>query len=188
MVSRREVSFLLALAASSCRATPRVAPAPIDAGPLPQTVDATIDVAITDAAADAAEPPIDRLGYRVVQDHAETPTSWERSTFGTRSKHVWRIRGKAPRRGSSDTYYRYDITLECYASTTGAAQRERGCRTKPPGLMPEDDKAFPLRRCVTQDVNVWVLSTDVAVFETDGELDRLATEFRQAPPFGGTCR
>lgn len=188
MLSRQLV--LLALAALGCDrrdkpvdrtlppapAVQAAAPAAVeDAGP-PEAG------AVTEAGSSWPLPVevITSLGYAVRNSASASPTPWERRELGLLRKDTWTLKSERPMKGSSDTYYRYTLSVEEYPVAAVVAARVKRCRDKPPGLGPEENKAFPLRKCFAAGTNAWVLATDVYMFQTDGEMDRIAKALRAA--------
>jgi hypothetical protein len=154
-----------------------VAPAAIeDAGPPDAGVDARADGSSRPLPVEV----ITSLGYAVRSSASASPTSWERHELGLLRKDTWTLKSERPMKGNSDTYYRYTLSVEDYPVAAVVAARVKRCNDKPPGLGPEEDKAFPLRKCFAVGTSAWVLATDVAVFKTDGEMDRIAKALRAA--------
>ncbi|HVF41845.1 MAG TPA: hypothetical protein VM936_02470 [Pyrinomonadaceae bacterium] len=135
------------------------------------------------AAAQAAAPfrleaTLERLGYAVKSDESAGPSGWESEQFNLLSKRVMRLKSVRQVPDWRAAFYRFTVVEERYADGVRAARRLGRIREEPPGLSPEDDKAFPLRRGFRFREFVYVVSTDVSSFKP--ELTRLTRELERA--------
>ncbi|HEX5059596.1 MAG TPA: hypothetical protein VFV99_09565 [Kofleriaceae bacterium] len=87
------------------------------------------------------------------------------ATFGT----CWFAKSRHAVPAGSTMFPRMDITLAEFPSETIAIERIKHFREKPvgAGLLPEEDKAFPLRAGVRIGSRVLILATDAYAFEPD---------------------
>ena len=113
----------------------------------------------------AVKPVLDTLPYEVTELEA-TPDGWEVDTFGMTSKQVFRLRATAELPDWPGAHLRYVVVEEGFASAAQAAARLERILEAPPGLSPEEAKAFPMRKGLRLgDQTVVVVSTDVRAFE-----------------------
>ena len=105
------------------------------------------------------------LGYAVKSDRASGPTAWESAQFDLRRKRELTIKATQPFPRDPHTFYRFTVTEERYADAAAAQARLARLREEPPGLLPEDRKAFPLRDGFRRGETVYVVATDVYLFE-----------------------
>lgn len=91
-------------------------------------------------------------------------TDWERQNFNLLRKEMWETKSRAEVPNWKDAYYRFTIVKESYESAGEASERLKRLRDKPPGLSPEDDKAFPLREGFSFRNTVFVVSCRVSMF------------------------
>jgi hypothetical protein len=112
------------------------------------------------------------LGYVIKKSDAAQPTAWEKAQFQTLAKRVIEIKSAkaVPRR--PNTFYRFTVVEERYADAGSAEMRLSRLRERPPDMSPEDGKAFPLRTGFRYGEVVYIVGTDVAMFE--GEMNRIA--------------
>ena len=118
------------------------------------------------------------IGYVIKKSDSAQPTAWEQAQFQTLAKRVVEIRSAkaVPRR--PNTFYRFTVIEERYADAGSAEMRWSRLRERPPDMSPEEDKAFPLRRGFRYGEDVYIVSTDVSMFE--GEMNRIAKELEAA--------
>jgi len=136
------------------------------------------------AGASSAEPDrlasaIGSLGYAVKSDWASGPSSWESAQFDLRHKRELAIKATEPLPRDPHTYYRFTVTEECFGDPTAAEARLARLREEPPGLLPEEKKAFPLRRGFRRGETVYVVATDVYLFDQT-ELPKFAAKLEAA--------
>jgi hypothetical protein len=114
------------------------------------------------------------FGYVIKKSASAQPTAWEQTQFQTLAKRVTEIKSaKAiPRR--PNTFYRFTVIEERYADAGSAVKRLSRLQERPPDMSPEEGKAFPLRRGFQHGAGVYIVSTDVSMFE--GEMNRIAKE------------
>ncbi len=117
------------------------------------------------------------LGYSIRQSEDVAPSDWEKEQFNLQTKRVRRIKAIKPVPGYTDTYHRFTITEEVYASESEALARLNRLMEKPPGMSAEENKAFPLRIGFQCRSTVYIVSTDAALFEY--ELNQLARKLRE---------
>lgn len=124
------------------------------------------------------EELLSSFGYVIKKSESAQPSAWEKAQFQTLAKRVIEIRSAeaVPRR--PNTFYRFTVIEERYADAGGAEMRLSRLRERPPEMSPEDGKAFPLRRGFQYGEGVYIVSTDVSMFE--GEMDRIAKELEAA--------
>lgn len=91
-------------------------------------------------------------------------SSWESQIFNLSKKEHWEAKSRAEVPNWRGAYYRFTIVKESYQSQQEASARLRRLHEKPPGLTPDDDKAFPLREGFNVDNNVYVVSCRVSMF------------------------
>ena len=118
------------------------------------------------------------FGYVIKKSAPTAPTAWERAQFRTVAKRVVVIRSAKAVPGRPDTFYRFTVVEERYADAGSAGRRLSRLGEKPPGLSPEDNKAFPLRAGFRHGETVYIVSTDALMFE--GEMNRVAKELEAA--------
>jgi hypothetical protein len=90
---------------------------------------------------------------------------WEDSLFATKSISSVSFKSRKPMNGNKKYYIRLSIETYTYDDTLKAAYRLAHINTKPPFLLPEEVKTWPLRRCLRYQNNVMVLKTDAVLFE-----------------------
>jgi len=93
-----------------------------------------------------------------------TVTPWERQTFNPLKKEEWKAISRTEVPNWKGAYYRFTILKESYRSHQEASARLNRLHEEPPGLSPEDDKAFPLREGFSVDNTVYVVSCQVNMF------------------------
>jgi len=120
------------------------------------------------------------IGYVVKKKSTEKPTKWEMETFSLLDKNVVRIKSIKPVKKWSKTRYRFVVYVERYATPDQASKRLQRILEMPPGLRPEEQKSFPLRKGFRRDKQVYLVTTDVALFELDGELERVLAKLQKA--------
>ena len=118
------------------------------------------------------------FGYVIKKSDSAQPTAWEQAQFQTLAKRVIEISSAkaVPRR--PNTFYRFTVIEERYADAGSAGVRLSRLRERQPDMSPEDDKAFPLRRGFRYGELVYIVGTDVSMFE--GEMNRIAKELEAA--------
>jgi hypothetical protein len=124
------------------------------------------------SAQDKLERILSSFGYVIKESNPTPPTAWEKAQFQTAAKRVLKIRSAkaVPRR--PNTFYRFTVIEERYADAGSAEMRLSRLRERPPDLSPEDGKAFPLRTGFRYGQSVYIIGTDVSMFE--GEMSRIA--------------
>jgi hypothetical protein len=120
------------------------------------------------------------IGYVVKKKSIEKPTKWELETFNLLDKNVVRIKSVKPVKKWNKTRYRFVVYVERYATPDDALKRLQRILEMPPGLRPEEQKAFPLRKGFRHGTQVYLVTTDVALFELDGELERVLSKLQKA--------
>lgn len=91
-------------------------------------------------------------------------SSWESQTFNLSKKERWEAKSRAEVPNWRGAYYRFTVVKESYQSQQEASARLSRLHEKPPGLTPDDDKAFPLREGFNVDNDVYVVSCRVSMF------------------------
>ena len=91
-------------------------------------------------------------------------TAWERQNFNLQKKEMWQTKSRDEVPNWTDAYYRYTIVKESYQSDHEASERLKRLHDKPPGLSPDDNKAFPLREGFSFKNVVFVVSCQVSMF------------------------
>jgi hypothetical protein len=119
-----------------------------------------------------------RQGFDAEVSHPAV-SSWESQTFNMSKKEQWEAGSRAEVPNWRGAYYRFTIVKESYQSQQEASARLSRIDEKPPGLTPEDDKAFPLREGFNVDNEVYIVSCRVSMFhehmkEFTRELEREA--------------
>lgn len=114
--------------------------------------------------------------YTVSELSAVEPSEWEQASFDLQSKKIYKLRSTQSIPGVKNTFYRFIVTVETYESKDEASVRIVRLHERPPGLTAEESKAFPLRRGFQKDKNVYIVSTDAALF--DQELDRVTEKLK----------
>ena len=104
-------------------------------------------------------------------------SAWESQTFNMSTKEQWETKSRAEVPDWRGAYYRFSIVKEGYHSPQDAMARLRRMLEKPPGLTPEDDKAFPLREGFSVDNNVYIVSCQVSMFH--GPMKQFTRELEQ---------
>ncbi len=120
------------------------------------------------------------IGYVVKKKSIEKATKWEMESFNLLDKSVVRIKSIKPVKKWNRTRYRFVVYIERYATPDEALKRLPKILEMPPGLRPEEQKAFPLRKGFRHDTQVYLVTTDVALFELDGELERVLSKLQKA--------
>lgn len=120
------------------------------------------------------------IGYTVKKKYIEKATKWETETFKLLDKGVVRIKSIKPVKKWNKARYRFVIYIERYATHDEALKRLPKILEMPPGLRPEEQKAFPLRKGFCHNNQVYLVTTDVALFELDGELERVLAKLQKA--------
>lgn len=91
-------------------------------------------------------------------------TPWERKTFNLLKKEEWKTKSRAEVPNWRGAYYRFTVEKESFQSHQEASDRLNRLHEKPPGLGPEEDKAFPLREGFKSENSVYVVSCQVSMF------------------------
>jgi hypothetical protein len=91
-------------------------------------------------------------------------TSWEAKTFNLLKKEEWETKSRAEVPNWKGAYYRFTVVKESYQSHQEASDRLNRVHEKPPGLGPDEDKAFPLRAGFNFENTVYVVSCQVSMF------------------------
>ena len=99
-----------------------------------------------------------------VQLSKPTVTPWERQTFNLLKKEQWEAQSRTEVSNWNGAYYRFTIVKESYRSRQEASTRLNRLHEKPPGLSPEDDLVFPLRKGFNVDNSVYIVSCRVSMF------------------------
>lgn len=94
-------------------------------------------------------------------------TPWERKTFNLLKKEEWEAKSRAEVSNWKGAYYRFTVVKESYQSHQEAIDRLNRLHEKPPGLGPDEDKAFPLREGFSFENTVYVVSCQVSMFHED---------------------
>ena len=130
----------------------------------------------------SAQVKTDRIlssfGYVIKKSAPAAPTAWEKAQFQTLAKRTVEIRSARAVPGRPDTFYRFTVIEERYADAGGAGRRLSRLGEKPPGMSPEENKAFPLRTGFRHGETVYIVSTDALMFED--EMNRIAKELEAA--------
>lgn len=130
------------------------------------------------AAQGRVERILTSLGF-IIKDNAPVqPTEWEQAQFQTLAKRIIKIKSVRPLPRQAHTFYRFNVVEEKYADSATAGKRLSRLLERPPDLSAEDGKAFPLRTGFQHERDVYIISTDVWMFE--GELKRIARELEMA--------
>ena len=93
-----------------------------------------------------------------------SPTDWEKQTFNVVEKEQWISKSRSEVPDWKGAYYRFTIVKEVYHSSQEATSRIGRLREKPPGLAPEENKAFPLREGFAIENSAYILSCEVSMF------------------------
>jgi hypothetical protein len=115
----------------------------------------------------APSPEVKRfLAKQEFDAEVSTPavTPWERKTFNLLKKEEWQAKSRAEVPNWKDAYYRFTIVKETYHSHQEASSRLNRLHEKPPGLSPDENKAFPLREGFSFENTVYVVSCQVSMF------------------------
>jgi hypothetical protein len=125
------------------------------------------------SAQDKMEEILSSFGYVIKKSDSAQPTTWEKAQYQTLAKKVIKIKSVKAVPRMSNTFYRFTVIEERYADAGSAEMRLSRLREKPPDMgNPEDNKTFPLRTGFQYGNCVYVVSTDVSMF--DGEMNRIA--------------
>jgi hypothetical protein len=104
-----------------------------------------------------------KQGFEAEVSHPSV-TAWESQTFNLIKKEQWETKSRTEVPYWQGAYYRFTIVKESYRSPQEASFRVSRLREKPPGLSPEDNKAFPLREGFSVDTAVYIVSCQVYMF------------------------
>jgi len=131
------------------------------------------------SAQDKLEETLSSFGYVIKKSDSVDPNAWEKERYQTLAKRVIKIRSTKAVPGWSDAFYRFTVVEERYADSRNAEMRLSRLLEEPPDMVrPEDQKAFPLRTGFQYGKGVYVVSTDVEMFE--GEMKRIAKELKES--------
>lgn len=118
-----------------------------------------------------------RLGFKVLKKKVKgEPTPMETSKFQVQERWLTRIKSKYPSELGRDSYYRFYIEEAVFPDTSLAQARLDSLFVEPPGLSPEDDKPFNLRRGFRNGNRVVVVGTDVVAYKE--KMKQLTTALR----------
>ncbi|HEY9404318.1 MAG TPA: hypothetical protein VIQ24_16795 [Pyrinomonadaceae bacterium] len=118
------------------------------------------------------------FGYVIKKSSPAQPTAWENEQFQTLAKRTVEIKSAKAVPGSLNTFYRFSVIEERYVDARSAGKRLTRLGEKPPGMSPEENKAFPLRTAFQHGESVYIVSTDVSMFS--GEMSRIAKRLEAA--------
>jgi hypothetical protein len=124
------------------------------------------------------ERVLSSFGYVIKKSSPTQPTAWEMEQFQTLAKRAVEIKSAKEVPGSQNTFYRFIVIEERYVDARSAGKRLTRLGEKPPGMSPEENKAFPLRTAFQHRETVYIVSTDVSMFS--GEMSRIAKRLEAA--------
>lgn len=117
-------------------------------------------------------------GYAIKERTELTPTDWEKAQFDTLKKRSIRVKAIRPIPGHADTYNRFTLIEESYATEDQAKARMSRYQERPPDLTAEESYyGFTLREGFRFKKRVYTLTTDGIIFEP--ELHRLGRQLRE---------
>jgi hypothetical protein len=126
----------------------------------------------TASAQEGLEKTLSSFGYIIKNNDSVQSSVWEKAQYQTLAKRVIKIKSIQAVPGWSDAFYRFTVIEERYADARSAEMRLPNLWKFPPDVNLEDQKAFSLRTGFRHGKNVYIVSTDVAMFET--EMRRIA--------------
>lgn len=98
-----------------------------------------------------------------------TEAKWENERFGLDLKSCASFKAKKSMKGKPNTYFRFNLFIGQYADPLAAGNRIDSLRVKPPGLLPEEIKAYPLRKGFRCGKYAVIVTTGASIFETQLE-------------------
>lgn len=119
---------------------------------------------------------LENLGYTIVAGSTAELRQWEK-TFGMIEKRQYAIKRKKKVRGKPAGYYRFVVKVEEFRSEDEAEMRLDNINATPPG--PDSKQTgpeFDLREGFRFGKKVYVVSTDVYRFVTDGTLTNVTSK------------
>lgn len=106
------------------------------------------------------------LGFTVRKnENRVAPTLWETQTFGLQAKSRVALKSRFASILGKSSYYRFVVEEETYPDSAVAARRLDSLFVRPPKMLPEDGKAFPLRKAFLAGNRVVIVRTDVAAYQ-----------------------
>lgn len=118
------------------------------------------------------------LGYSLTDSSNLRISRWEDSLYSTRCIRSFSFKSIKPMNMYKNYFMRFDVEVYSYDDTIKAGIRFSDIDRKPPFLLPEENKIWPLRRSFLCGSNVVTAKTDAVLFEES--LDSVYGIFRSS--------
>jgi hypothetical protein len=106
------------------------------------------------------------LGFKPLKrENRIAPTPWEKRTFGLLGKSRVKLKSRFASVLGKTSYYRFVIEEEIYPDAASAGMRLDSLFVRPPKMLPEEGKFFPLRKGFLAGHRVVIVRTDVAAYQ-----------------------
>lgn len=138
------IAILVALAAVSCAQDKQAAATPI-----------------------FSDGIIESWAYRTLKTESREQSGWEAKQFGKATIRFQSIKGTKEISGSKNTYYRFRIAEETFATPEEAKKRIEKIRDTPPGLDTKMDPHWVLCDGIAVGRIAYIVSTDSSKFELE---------------------
>jgi hypothetical protein len=105
--------------------------------------------------------------YRTLKTESREQSGWEAKHFGKATIRLQSIKGTKEISGAKNTYYRFRIAEETFATPVEAKRRVERIRDTPPGLDTKMDPHWVLCDGVAVGRIAYIVSTDSVKFEME---------------------
>jgi hypothetical protein len=106
------------------------------------------------------------LGFKSQKrENRVAPTLWEKRTFGLLEKSRVMLKSRFASVLGKTSYYRFVVEEETYPDAAAAGLRLDSLFVPPPKMLPDEGKAFPLRKAFLAGNRVVIVRTDVAAYQ-----------------------
>lgn len=114
-----------------------------------------------------SESIIESWDYRTLKSESREQSEWEAGHFGKATIRLQFIKGTKEISGAKNTWYRFRIAEETFATPEEAKRRIERIRDTPPGLDTKMDPHWVLRDGVAVGRIAYIVSTDSVKFEME---------------------
>lgn len=114
-----------------------------------------------------SESIVQSWAYRTLKSESREQCEWEARHFGKATIRLQSIKGTKEISGAKNTYYRFRIAEETFATREEAKRRIERIRDTPPGLDTKMDPHWVLRDGVAAGRIAYIVSTDAVKFEME---------------------
>lgn len=114
-----------------------------------------------------SESIVQSWAYRTLKSESREQSEWEARHFGKATIRLQSIKGTKEISGAKNTYYRFRIAEETFATREEAKRRIERIRDTPPGLDTKMDPHWVLRDGIAVGRIAYIVSTDAVKFEME---------------------